>query len=239
MAPVETPAIAVENLRVRRGGTEVLRGVTFEIPVGQTVGLLGPSGSGKSTLIRALVGAQQHVTGTCAVLGLPAGHRDLQHRVGYVTQATSVYPDLTVEENLRYFAAVAGSTRQGVARVLDHVDLTHESDRLVRTLSGGQQRRVSLAVALLGSPELLVLDEPTVGLDPVLRRGLWQLFHHLASEGVTLVVSSHVMDEASHCDRLLLLRAGALIANETEATLLARTGTADVDAAFLRLVEGP
>lgn len=232
------PAIAVEGLRVDRGGVEVLHGLTFDVPAGQTVGLLGPSGSGKSTLIRAVVGVQQHVTGRCEVLGLPAGDAGLRHRVGYVTQATAVYPDLTVRENLRYFAAIVGADRARVDAVIDQVDLADEAGRLSGSLSGGQLHRVSLGVSLLGDPEVLVLDEPTVGLDPVLRRSLWELFGNLAAEGVTLLVSSHVMDEARNCDRLLLVRDGVLLADGTEAELLARTGTTDIDAAFLALVDG-
>lgn len=231
------PAIVVDDLCVVHGGREVLHGLRFSIPAGQIVLLLGPSGGGKSTLIRAVVGVQEHVTGRCDVLGLPAGHADLRDRIGYVTQATAVYPDLTVRENLRYFAAVVGAPHDDVDRVLAQVDLRDEAGRLVHSLSGGQHHRVSLAVALLGTPELLVLDEPTVGLDPVLRRNLWRLFHDLAAGGVTLLVSSHVMDEASECDRLLLLRDGSLLADDTEAGLLARTGTSDVGDAFLHLVD--
>lgn len=229
--------MAVADLRVSRGGREVLRGLTFEVPRGQVVGILGPSGGGKSTLMRALVGVQRHVEGRCEVLGLAAGSPPLRRRVGYMTQESSVYGDLTVDENLRYFARILGAADQ-VDAVLGRVDLTGERDRLVRSLSGGQHHRVSLAVALLGQPELLVLDEPTVGLDPVLRRDLWTLFHALADEGTTLVVSSHVMDEARECERLLLLRDGALLADDTEAALLDRTGTSEIGDAFLRLVEG-
>jgi ABC-2 type transport system ATP-binding protein len=154
-----------------------------------------------------------------------------------VTQAPSVYADLTVRENLRYFAAVVGAPGSDVDRVVDEVGLGSHADVVVGRLSGGQEARVSLAAALLGEPELLVLDEPTVGLDPVLRRDLWGLFRDLAERGTTLVVSSHVMDEATHCDRLLLLREGRLLADDTLDGLLTRTGTSDVEAAFLALVE--
>jgi len=236
--PDQGPAVSVADLRVQRGGVEVLRSLSFDVPRGQVVGLLGPSGSGKSTLIRSIVGVQMHVTGRCEVLGLPAGSRERRRRVGYVTQEPAVYDDLTVRENLRYFAVTTGAGRRAVGRVLDQVDLRGQAARLVRSLSGGQHNRVSLAVALLADPELLVLDEPTVGLDPVLRRSLWRLFHDLAAAGVTLLVSSHVMDEASECDRLLLLREGELLADETEPSLLARTGTTDVGAAFLQIIDG-
>ena len=232
-------AILAEDLVVRRGGVAVLHGLGFEVPVGQIVGLLGPSGSGKSSLIRTVVGVQQHVEGRCDVLGLPAGTPELRRRIGYVTQAPAVYTDLTVRENLRYFAVTTGADRCAVDRALEQVDLTAQSSKMVNSLSGGQWRRVSLAVALLARPDLLVLDEPTVGLDPVLRQSLWQLFRQLASTGVTLLVSSHVMDEASECDRLLLLRDGHLLSDGTEAELLARTGAPSVEAAFLALVGEP
>jgi ABC-2 type transport system ATP-binding protein len=238
MQPRGSDAIAVDGLRVSRGGREVLRGLSFRVPTGSVIGILGPNGSGKSTLIRSLVGVQQRVTGRCKVLGLPAGHPGLRARVGYMTQAPAVYFDLTVRENLRYFASIIGAGRESVRRTIEDVELGPETDRVVAALSGGQQSRVSLAVALLGSPELLVLDEPTVGLDPVLRRNLWDLFHRLTARGVTLVVSSHVMEEASQCERLLILRDGTLLVDDTEAGLLERTGAEDVEDAFLVLVSG-
>ena len=230
------PAIALYGLRVVRGGRLVVDDVTLEVRRGTVAGLLGPSGCGKSTLMRSLVGVQVVAGGEVQVLGRPAGSPPLRHRVGYVTQAPSVYADLTVRENLRYFAAVLGAPRSDVDRVVDEVGLGSHADAVVGRLSGGQEARVSLAAALLGEPELLVLDEPTVGLDPVLRRDLWQLFRDLADRGTTLMVSSHVMDEAAHCDRLLLLREGKLLADDTMDGLLTRTGTSDVEAAFLALV---
>ena len=230
------PAIALYGLRVVRGGRLVVDDVTLEVPRGTVAGLLGPSGCGKSTLMRSLVGVQVVAGGEVQVLGRPAGSPPLRHRVGYVTQAPSVFADLTVRENLRYFAAVLGAPRSDVDRVVDEVGLGSHADAVVGRLSGGQEARVSLAAALLGEPELLVLDEPTVGLDPVLRRDLWQLFRDLADRGTTLMVSSHVMDEAAHCDRLLLLREGRLLADDTMDGLLTRTGTSDVEAAFLALV---
>jgi ABC-2 type transport system ATP-binding protein len=232
------PALTVSGLTVVRGGIRALDAVSFTVPAGQVTGLLGPSGGGKSTLMRAVVGVQLVDSGDVTVLGLPAGSAPLRARVGYVTQAPSVYGDLTVRGNLRYFARILAVGDDAVERVLHEVDLVGEADRLVNRLSGGQKSRVSLATALLGSPELLVLDEPTVGLDPVLRRDLWDIFHRLADAGTTLLVSSHVMDEASRCDRLLLLRDGHLLADDTPAGLLERTGTADIESAFLHLVEG-
>lgn len=232
------PVVSVDSLRVRRGGKAVLHDVGFSVKRGQVVGLLGPSGSGKSTLMRSIVGAQLIQSGTVNVLGLPAGSTGLRRTVGYVTQSPSVYDDLPVTQNLRYFARILGAPASDVPRVLDEVDLTAEARKLVSQLSDGQRSRVSLAAALLGTPQLLVLDEPTVGLDPVLRRDLWDLFALLASGGVTLLVSSHVMDEARRCDRLLLLHNGRLIADETPSALLERTATRDHDDAFLALVGG-
>lgn len=231
-------AVEGDGLVVRRGHREVLRGITTAVPGGTVVGLLGPSGSGKTTLMRAIVGLQRITSGTLTVLGRPAGSPALRSRVGYMSQAPSVYDDLTVRQNLTYFGRVLGAPPSDVDRVLTEVDLAAEHHALVRDLSGGQQNRVSLAAALLGRPELLVLDEPTVGLDPVLRRDLWALFHSLAARGVALLVSSHVMDEAQRCDRILLLRDGSLLADLTPAELLDRTGAEDADAAFLTLVGG-
>jgi ABC-2 type transport system ATP-binding protein len=230
-------AVRCRGLRVVRGGRTVLPQLDLDVPTGQLVGLLGPSGGGKSTLMRSIVGAQRVVGGDVEVLGLPAGHRGLRSRVGYLTQSVSVYDDLTVTENLRYFGTVIGAPADDLGRVLREVDLADRGDSVVAELSGGQRSRVSLAVALLGRPELLVLDEPTVGLDPVLRRDLWQLFRSLADRGATLLVSSHVMDEATRCDRLVLLHEGRVLADGSLAELLDRTGAPDADAAFLQLVE--
>lgn len=205
------------------------------------VGLLGPSGSGKTTLMRAMVGVQVVESGTVTVLGHPAGAAALRRQVGYVTQSPSVYTDLRIRENIAYFARAVGlrgdELGSAVEQTLVEVDLVSHADVLVGDLSGGQESRVSLACALVGRPRLLVLDEPTVGLDPLLRRDLWALFADLAAGGRSLVVSSHVMDEATRCDRLVLLREGRVLADLTPAELLARTGTGDADAAFLALVE--
>ncbi len=231
------PAVKVDRLRVVRGGSVVLLELSCDVAHGSVTGLLGPSGSGKTTLLRAVVGVQRIASGSVIVLGKPAGDTALRSRVGYMTQAPSVYGDLTVTENLRFFARVLGVPHTRIDEVLDQVDLGRSATRVVDRLSGGQRARVSLAVALLGSPDLLVLDEPTVGLDPVLRRDLWQLFHTLAAGGATLLVSSHVMDEADRCDSLLLLREGALLVQATPEELRARTGTRQLDAAFLSVIE--
>lgn len=232
-----TPAIRTSNLRVVRGGRVVLPDLSVSVAQGRLTGLLGPSGCGKTTLMRCIVGVQQVAAGSVTVLDQPAGSPDLRRRVGYVTQQPSVYADLSVRENLRFFAAVLGAGEDDIVRVVDQVDLRGYVGDRVDGLSGGQRSRVSLAVALLGSPELLVLDEPTVGLDPVLRQQLWQTFADLAADGVTIVISSHVMDEANRCERLLLMRDGALLADDTPQHLLATTGSADVEAAFLTLVD--
>ncbi|WP_298417687.1 ABC transporter ATP-binding protein [Brevibacterium sp.] len=230
-------AIVTRGLRVRRGRATVIDGLDLEVPQGAIVGLLGPSGSGKTTLMRAIVGVQIIAGGSVRVLGESAGSTPLRRRVGYMTQAASIYDDLSVRDNLRYFARVQSAPMADVDRVLERTDLMGQTDQLARTLSGGQANRVSLAAAMLGSPELLVLDEPTVGLDPVLRADLWEIFRRLADDGTTLVVSSHVMDEATRCDRLLLMREGAVIADTTPEELLTSTGSASAEEAFLRIIE--
>ena len=234
----DEPAVVVDKLRVVRGGRPALDDLSATVRSGAVTGLLGPNGSGKSTLMRAIVGVQVVAGGRVLVLGREAGSPELRRRVGYMTQAPSVYGDLTVRENLRYFARILGTGARRVGEVIESVALQDEADRVVERLSGGQRARVSLASALLGRPELLVLDEPTVGLDPVLRRDLWSTLAELAEQGATLLVSSHVMDEAEHCDELLLLRGGRLLFSGPAADLRARTGTPDLDDAFLRLVEG-
>ena len=220
-----------------RGGTVALHGLDAAAESGRVTGLLGPSGSGKSTLMRAIVGVQVVAAGEVEVLGRPAGTPELRSRLAYITQAPSVYGDLSVRENLRYFARILGASPARVDETLATVGLASEANRIVNRLSGGQRARASLATALLGEPEVLVLDEPTVGLDPVLRRDLWDSFHRLADGGAALLVSSHVMDEAERCDELLLLREGRILASGTPAELRARTGADDLDSAFLRLVE--
>src|SRR5215203_3356082 len=205
-------AVAVTNLVVNRGGREVLKGIGFTIEEGSVTGLLGPSGCGKSTLMRALVGVQQLTSGSVRAFGEEAGTSALRSRIGYVTQAASVYDDLTVAENLAFFAKVLGVDKATVEEGIEAVDL-------------------------LSDPDLLVLDEPTVGLDPVLRRDLWNLFHEIAERGAAVFVSSHVMDEADRCDRLLLMRDGRIIADDTPERIREQTGTPDIEAAFLALVD--
>lgn len=229
-------SVSVDGLRVRRGKSTVLANITASIPHGRITGLLGPSGSGKTTLMRALVGVQKITAGTVTVLGRPAGDPRNRRDVGYVTQAPSVYRDLSVLDNVRYFGAVHGAGREDAQAVLAAVGLEGLARRKAADLSGGQFSRVSLACALVGKPKLLVLDEPTVGLDPVLRAELWQQFRDMASEGTTLVISSHVMEEAGHCDTLLLLRNGMLLEQLTPAQLRERGETDDLELAFLRMI---
>lgn len=249
--PQVGPVLEIEGLGVTRGRRQVLRGIDLTVgrPGGpaEVVGLLGPSGGGKTTLMRAVVGVQARVSGTVRVLGERAGSPRVRGRVGYVTQAPAVYDDLTAGENLEFFGALLGGGRERgrreplgdrVGRVLATVGLGDARHQVVRTMSGGQRSRVSLATALLGDPALLVLDEPTVGLDPVLRRDLWATFHALAAAGTAILVSSHVMDEADRCDRIALLRRGRLLATGTPEELRERTGTASVEDAFLALVDG-
>jgi ABC-2 type transport system ATP-binding protein len=230
-------AVEAADLRVVRGGREVLHGLNFHIPEGSIVGLLGPSGCGKTTLMRAIVGVQIVSGGTVTVLDHPAGSPALRHRIGYSTQDPAVYADLTVIENMRYFASVLRAPRSDAERVIDEVGLTKQAGQVVATLSGGQLSRASLAVALLGQPELLVLDEPTVGLDPVLRNELWRLFQQLSDDGVTLVISSHVMDEAARCRRLLLMRDGEFLFDDTPDVLRSYTGLGDMEQSFVQLIE--
>jgi len=232
-------AVEGRDLVVALGGHEVLRGLTFDVPVGRVTGLLGPSGCGKTTLMRCVVGVQAITSGELRVLGAPAGAAGLRGRVGYVTQSASVYTDLSARDNVRYFAAVYGMPSAAADLALRDVGLAAHALRRVSTLSGGERARVSLACALLARPELLVLDEPTVGLDPVLRNELWTRFHNLAGGGTTLLVSSHVMEEAARCDRLLLMREGRLIADDTPAGLRSATRTTDMEQAFLRVIERP
>ncbi|MGZ8804606.1 MAG: ABC transporter ATP-binding protein [Microbacterium sp.] len=230
-------AVEVRDLHVKRGTNVVFDGLDLDIPRGRITGLLGPSGCGKTTLMRAIVGVQRVDGGTVTVLGEPAGSALQRHRVAYDTQAASVYADLTIRQNMAYFARLIGAPRSDIDRVISEVGLEDHERQTVASLSGGQESRVSLAVAMLGSPALIVLDEPTVGLDPLLRGELWGIFRALADRGTTLIVSSHVMDEALRCDKLLLMRAGRIIADTTPDDLLADTGAIDPDAAFLALIE--
>jgi ABC-2 type transport system ATP-binding protein len=230
-------SIEIRDLRVRRGRRLVLPGISLSVRAGAVTGLLGPSGSGKTTLLRAIVGVQIVESGDVTVLGRPAGTPELRRRLGYVTQTPSVYGDLTVRENLRYFARIVAAPAARIHEVIKTVSLEQQAEQVVRTLSGGERARASLAAALVGAPELLVLDEPTVGLDPLLRRDLWQTFHELAERGTTLLVSSHVMDEADRCDEIVLIREGRIVASDPPRALLEQSGTDDLEDAFIALAE--
>jgi ABC-2 type transport system ATP-binding protein len=233
------PAIEIDDLRVRRGDAEVLHGVTCQLAAGRVTGLLGPSGSGKTTLLRSIAGVQQTASGGARVLGQPAGAAAVRRRIGYTTQARGLYEDLTARENVRYFARILGAAPSRVDEALATVRLEKLADRVVGTLSEGERARASLATALVGRPAVLLLDEPTVGLDPLLRRDLWAMFRQLAAEGTALLVSSHVMDEADYCDELLLLRDGTILARGTPDELRRRTHARDLAEAFLALIEQP
>ncbi|WP_022916794.1 ABC transporter ATP-binding protein [Ruania albidiflava] len=229
-------AIEIAGLVVDRGGRRVLHGLDLTAATGAVIGVLGPSGSGKTTMLRSVVGVQRVRAGTVTVLGHPAGSRPLRSRIGYMTQAPSIYGDLTVIENVRYFASLYRLGTSAVAEAIDAVGLADHAQRVTRTLSGGQHSRASLACAIVARPDLLVLDEPTVGQDPLLRDELWAYFHDLAAGGTTILVSSHVMDEANRCDELVLIREGVLLHTGTPAGLKAEAGCADLDEAFLTLV---
>jgi ABC-2 type transport system ATP-binding protein len=230
-------AIQIKNLSVKLANKKVLNNITVDLPKGHIIGLLGPSGAGKTTLIRVIVGRQRISDGSARILGQPAGSARLRSEIGYMTQSVSVYPDLTVRENVRYFATMTGQTRKDADDLVKQVELSDHAKQLVSKLSGGQRSRVSLAVALLGRPKILMLDEPTVGVDPVLRQQLWAMFGQLAKQGTTLLISSHVMDEAGRCQDLLLIRDGHLLAYDTPEGLCAKTGTKTVEAGFIKLVE--
>jgi ABC-2 type transport system ATP-binding protein len=231
-------ALEVSQLRVVRQHNEILKSLSFEVAPGELVGLLGPSGSGKSTLMRSLLGVQAITSGSAFALGEKVGSAVLRRQIGYMAQSSAIYTDLSVRENLAYFAGILDVDRSQVEHVLDVVNLRSLASRLVTSLSGGERSRVSLAVAMLGAPALLILDEPTVGLDPVLRQDLWNTFAQLVESGTTVLVSSHVMDEAARCGRLLLLREGQLLFDDTPAQLLAVTAASAYDDAFVRLIKG-
>lgn len=239
---MQTAEIHTRHVSVRLGGAEVLRDISVRLPAGRITGFIGPSGAGKTTLIRAIVGRQRIDSGSIRIAGLPAGAAALRQKIGYMTQEPSFYADLTVTENARYFATMAGlGSRQRRARIdetLQAVELTPQAKQLAGSLSGGQKQRLSLALTLLARPAILVLDEPTVGLDPVLREQLWHLFTQLAADGTTLIISSHVMEEAERCDELLLIREGRVLAYDSPQALCKRTHSSSVEESFLKLVKG-
>jgi ABC-2 type transport system ATP-binding protein len=230
------PAIELERLRIVRGGNTVIDDVTVSVSEGIITGLLGPSGCGKTTLMRTVVGNQKITAGSATVLGHAAGAKSLRRRIGYVTQSPSIYRDLTTIENVRYFAALYGIGMQRVHEVVEAVGLAGQKTELAGNLSGGQQGRVSLACALVCDPDLLILDEPTVGLDPLLRVELWEQFVDMADRGKTLLISSHAMDEARQCAELILMRDGAILAHAEPEAILRQTNCLDLESAFVALV---
>ncbi len=235
-------SVLISNLSIILGKQyEAICDVNLELPSGKTIGFIGPSGAGKTTLIRSIVGRLKISEGNIKVFGINAGSKQLRERISYMTQELSVYSDLTVKQNLRYFVAMNSNLKKPVVdkiidSVLIEVDMLDKANNLVRNLSTGQKQRVSLAIALIGNPELMVLDEPTVGLDPVLRDKLWKLFSKLSQKGVTLIISSHSMDEAERCDDLVLIRSGKVIAHSTPSELKKSTNTKSIEESFLRLV---
>jgi len=230
-------AVQISNLSIVRDGKTIISELNADVPAGKIVGVLGPSGSGKTTLFRSIVGVQQIHQGSITVLGQPAGSKSLRNQIGYLTQSASIYSDLTCIENLRYFSRLLGESDFSVQEILELVDLAKNKKQLASSLSGGERTRLALATALIGKPKLLILDEPTVGLDPILRRDLWNLFHQLADQGRTLLISSHVMDEAERCDTIVLLREGRVLEEGTPSELKARTGQANMESVFISLVD--
>ncbi len=230
--------IELDQVSIRRGSGLVIENLSLSVPSGQIVGLIGPSGSGKTSLLRSIVGVQAHVTGSVRVLGRSAGEASRRGEIGYVSQDPAVYGDLSVADNVAYFARVLNVDGWAALATLRTVGLEDTAGQRVDDLSGGQRARLSLVIALLNQPPLLVLDEPTVGLDPVLRNELWDHFSSLAAQGTTLLVSSHVMDEAGRCDSLVLLRDGAILATGRPVELLERTATTTIEDAFLALIAG-
>ena len=231
-----TSAVVIKGMKVVRDGKILIPKLDLEVPRGKVMGLLGPSGSGKTTIFRSIVGVQAISEGSIQVLGLEAGTIGLRNKIGYLTQSASIYSDLTCEENLKYFSRILGTTEISVNEIIELIDLGANRKQLASTLSGGERARVALATALLGSPELLILDEPTVGLDPLLRKDLWKLLHRLAQQGKTLLISSHVMDEADRCDHLTLLREGKVLASGTPAELRAQANSSEMEDVFINLV---
>jgi ABC-2 type transport system ATP-binding protein len=230
------PVVVVEHLRVVRGKRPAIHDLSVQIARGTITGLLGPSGCGKTTLMRSIVGTQIVTAGDVTVLGLPAGAGPLFRRVGYMPQAPTIYDDLRIVDNVRYFGSLYGMDARSADEAVAAVGLDDHRTALCGNLSGGQRTRVSLACALVAAPDLLVLDEPTVGLDPVLRVDLWQQFRQLARRGTTLIVSSHVMDEADNCGDLLLMREGHLLAHTTPTKLREDTRCQSLEEAFLSVI---
>ncbi len=231
-------AVRLEGVNVAIGKTPILSDISLALPRGQIIGLLGPSGAGKTTLIRTIIGRQRISGGSAEILDEAPTSSNLRKQLGYMTQGSAFYDDLTTRQNLAYFATMRGAPASEVDEILEAVELSAQAKQLATTLSGGQRSRLSLAIALLGKPQLLLLDEPTVGVDPVLRRQLWKLFRQLSGDGATVIISSHIMDEAELCDSLILLRKGRVLAQGSPRELCQETQTDSVEEAFLQLAGG-
>ncbi|HSW84985.1 MAG TPA: ABC transporter ATP-binding protein [Candidatus Saccharimonadales bacterium] len=236
-------SVKINKLNVTLGGqVKALKNISLEIAEGKITGIIGPSGAGKTTLIKCIVGRLEVSAGTVEILGFRAGASQLRHQLSYMTQEQSVYSDLTVKENLLYFACMVGQTKKQAGKTIEKllatIEMSDKQNALISNLSGGQKQRVSLAIALIASPKLMVLDEPTIGLDPALRERLWKIFNEIARQGTTLIISSHSMDEARRCEDLVLLREGEIIAHSSPQQLLKNTNTSNVEDAFLKLVSG-
>jgi len=232
------PIVETKALHKHFGPIRAVDGIDLTVQAGEIYGLLGPNGSGKTTLIRLLIGLLKPTSGSITVLGQAMPSKATLDQVGYMTQASALYEELTLRENIAFFAEMCGGvSRARVDELIALVDLQDRADSLVRTLSGGMKQRTSLACALVHRPRLLLLDEPTVGIDPQLRATFWSYFRHIADEGVTLIVSSHVMDEAERCDRLGFIRQGRLLAEGSAADLRAQAGTVTLEKAFLQFAQ--
>ena len=231
------PAPAVEAIALRKdfGPIHAVDGIDMALTPGRIYGLLGPNGSGKTTLIRLLAGLASATSGKARVLGVEMPSRSNLARIGYMTQADGIYPELSVWENLSFFAALYGQTDKAeMRRTLQLVELDGRQGTPAQDLSGGMRRRLSMACALAHHPAVIFLDEPTVGVDPALRVQFWNHFHRLAADGATLLVSSHVMDEADRCDELLFIRDGRVLAQGTPDALRKKAGTDNLETAFLQ-----
>jgi ABC-2 type transport system ATP-binding protein len=231
-------AVLTEGVAKSFGPVQAVRSVTLRVGAGLTYGLLGPSGCGKTTLIRLILGTLRPSRGSISVWGHPVPSRAVLSETGYMPQDTGLYTELSARENVAFFARLYGRRGQGdVEQVLDLMELSDRADSPVNTLSGGMQRRVSLACALVHQPRLLLLDEPTVGVDPRLRAAFWSHFHALNEAGTTIIVSSHVMDEAARCHRLVLMRDGLLLSEGTPDELQRAVGARSLEEAFLIYAE--
>jgi ABC-2 type transport system ATP-binding protein len=228
-------AIQVAGVTVEKLGKKILDNVSMELPGNKSIGLIGPSGSGKTTLIRTLVGSQIITKGTAKIFGEKVGSASLRSRIGYMSQKSAVYGDITVKENFEYFASICGSSEQQVAEIMESMRLNLHRDKMASSLSGGEATRLSLGIALLGNPEILFLDEPTVGLDPSLRIELWKIFASLRNQGKTILITSHMMDEAERCDILILMRNGKIIFQGNAEQLKAKTQSESIEHAFIKL----